>query len=249
MKLGIMQPYFFPYIGYFQLINTVDKYIIYDNLNFIRHGWVNRNQILVNHSHKSMITVPLKHKSSFVKIRDIEIDETNSWRKKLLKTLELNYKKAPMFNNVYPFLNKLINFETTLLSEFNINAIKELCKYLRINTIIESDSMKYKHIENNLCDNNYNRLNNKTIDSKIVRVLKICKEENADTFYNPIGGVELYPKELFAENKIDIYFIKTKQIYYKQFKNEFIPNLSIIDVMMFNSVEEINNMLDNYELI
>ncbi len=247
MKLGIMQPYFFPYIGYFQLINVVDKYILYDNLNFIKEEWVNRNQILVNHLYKSIITVPLKHKSSYTKIRDIEMDETKSWRKKLLKTLEFNYKKAPMFNNVYPFLNELINFETTLLSEFNINAVKELCKYLQINTIIESDSQKYQHIEDELC--NYNMLNNQVIDKKILRVLNICNKEKSDIFYNAIGGIELYPKNLFAQNGIQIFFIKTKPIYYKQFDNEFIPNLSIIDVMMFNSIEEINKMLNDYELL
>ena len=246
MKLAIMQPYFFPYIGYFQLINAVDKFIVYDDVNFIKRGWINRNQILMNHSYKSLITVPLKHKSSFLKIREIEIDNSDNWRKKLLKILEYNYKKAPFFNEIFPILNIIINFNTNLLSEFNINSIKELCKYLEIKTFIQSNTQKYQDIENYLCD--YNKSINKPIDTKVVRILEICKKENANIYINPIGGIELYNKEDFKKNGLELFFLKTLDIRYKQFNNEFIPNLSIIDVMMFNSVDEINKMLDNYEL-
>lgn len=247
MKLAIMQPYFFPYIGYFQLINAADRFIVYDNVNFIKKGWINRNQILLNHSYKSLITVPLKHKSSFLKIREIEIDNSDNWRKKMLNILEYNYKKAPFFNEIFPILNIIINFNTNLISEFNINSIKELCKYLEINTFIQSNTKKYQHIENYLCE--YNKKTNKPFDAKVVRILEICKKENATIYINAIGGMDLYNKEEFMESGIQLYFLKTSDITYKQFNNEFIPNLSIIDVMMFNSKEEIKEILDKYDLL
>jgi hypothetical protein len=246
MKLGIMQPYFFPYIGYFQLIKSVDKYIIYDNLNFIKEAWVNRNRVLVKNSGFSLITVPLVSKSSFTKIKDIKIDISKNWKNKITKTLELNYSKAPMFKYVFPLINSMFNFETDSLTKFNSNSIKEICRYLNIRTIIEDDSAKYFSIENEILTSESNKEN---IDIKIIRVFKICKFEGANIFHNAIGGISLYPRELFLSENIELKFIKTKLFTYKQFDNEFIPDLSIIDVLMFNSIDKINEFLNEFELI
>ncbi len=252
MKLAIMQPYFFPYIGYFQLINAADKYILYNNLNFIKDGWVNRNKVLVKNAGVTYITVPLKHKSSFEIIKNVETNEKVKWREKICRTISVNYSKAPMFKEVYPLLEKCINLNTDKLANFNSYSIVEICKYLKISTSIECDSEKFQLIEDRLlkdesCSDKY--CDSKSIDKKVLRVFEICSHEKANIFYNAIGGTQLYSKELFAKNQIELKFIKTNPIIYKQFHNDFVPWLSIIDVLMFNSREEISFMLNQYELI
>ncbi len=253
MKLGIMQPYFFPYIGYFQLIKSVDKYILYDNLNFIKYGWINRNNVIVKKSGKTWITVPLKSKSSFIKIKDTEINNCEDWRGRIKKTLFFSYHPAPMFNKVFPLIEELVDFDTNKISDLNRNSIIKLCKYLNIYTEMEPSSEKYQYIEDKL--NHYQHKNiddtlqDQEYNQKIARIIEFCKVEKADTFINAIGGINLYPKGIFQDNNIRLYFVKTKPIIYRQFTDEFIPNLSIIDVMMFNSRKEIREILNQYELV
>lgn len=249
MKLAIMQPYFFPYIGYFQLIRAVDKYIIYDNLNFIKDAWINRNRIPVKNSGITLISVPLKSKSSFQKIRDTCIDNSQKWKDKLKKTIILNYQKSPMFEEVFPVIDKIIDYDTDKIAEFNFNLIRSISKYIGTKTMIETDSGKYMHIEDILGDNQLLSLRYPDTDLRTIRILEICKQENADKFYNAIGGMELYSKDIFGSHNIELKFLKTSDLEYKQFKDSFIPHMSIIDVLMFNTVGQINNLMDKFELI
>ncbi len=252
MKLAIMQPYFFPYIGYFHLINAVDKYILYDNVNFIKDGWIHRNKVLLKNVGTISITVPLKHKSSFEIIKNIEIDESIKWRKKINKTISVNYQKAPMFKEVYPLVEKCINLNTNKLSILNSYIIVEVCKYLKISTLIECNSEKYQFIEDDLLENRSSSdkcCNSDSIDKKLTRIFEICKYEKASIYYNAIGGTQLYSKDVFVKNQIELKFIKTNPIIYKQFDNEFVPWLSIIDVMMFNPIDVVHDLFNNYELI
>ncbi|MFA6922769.1 MAG: WbqC family protein [Bacteroidales bacterium] len=229
MKLAIMQPYFFPYIGYFQLINAVDKFVIYDDVTFIKQGWINRNRILLN-SKEHLITLNLKKASSFKFINDIEIHDN---RNKILKTIEMAYKKAPFYNNTFSLIEEIIFFNEKNLSYFLKNSINKLAAFLNIKTefILSSTLIKNNDIKGQ----------NKVID--------ICKKMNTSTYINSIGGQELYSKEIFLKNNIYLKFIKSKPIIYNQFKNEFVSCLSIIDILMFNSKEEIAGMLNQYELI
>jgi hypothetical protein len=232
MKIAIMQPYFMPYIGYFQLINAVDKFVIYDDVNYINRGWVNRNKVLIN-GKSSMITVPLKEASQNKLINEIEVYSNEKWKQKMLKTIELAYKKAPHLNLVYPLLNKIINNNAATISEFNFTGIKAICDYLGITTSLVSSSEMYA---NNKLKGQY-------------RILDICIREKANHYINPTGGMELYSNEVFSKEGISLSFIISELRPYKQFKNEFIPALSLIDVMMFNSTEEVNKMLNQYQLI
>lgn len=232
MKLGIMQPYFFPYIGYWQLINSVDKYIIYDDVNFIKGGWINRNRILFNGDSK-LINVQMYKSSANKLINEIEVMGNFSYNKKLLKTIECCYKKAPYFNHVFPLIENIINYEETNLACYLINSIKYICSYLMIDTelIISSDMRKNNNLKGE------------------EKVIEICNVLGAKEYYNAIGGKELYSYKRFSQNEIILKFLQTKDIKYPQFENEFIPNLSIIDVMMFNSVQEVRHLLRCYELI
>lgn len=232
MKIGIMQPYFLPYIGYWQLLNAVDKYIIYDDVNYINRGWINRNRILLNSKDK-MITLSLKEVSQNKLIKEIELLNNEKEREKLLKTISQSYKKAPFYDKVYPLIEEILNFKEINLGKFLENSIKKIIEYLEINTTVLISSEVEKD----------NMLKGKN------KILDICKNLGASEYYNAIGGQELYSYEEFNKEGIKLKFLKSGNIEYKQFKNEFIPNLSIIDVMMFNSKEKIKEFLNDYTLI
>lgn len=232
MRLGIMQPYIFPYIGYYQLINTVDKFVVYDDVCFIKRGWINRNNILVNKK-SFLFSVPLKDPSQNRLIRDIELVEEKNWGTKFLKTIELSYKKAKHFSSVFSLLEDVINSEAANISQLAYKSLRSVVDYLGLPAELEQTSEIY------------NNANLKAQD----RILDICKREKTDHYINPIGGMEIYSRELFERSGIKLNFLKTKTITYKQFDHEFVPNLSIIDVLMFNSREEIWEMLNLYELV
>ena len=232
MKIGIMQPYFLPYIGYWQLLNAVDQYVIYDDVNFIKGGWINRNRILVNKESK-MLTLKLNKASSNKLINEIEILDDIIQIRQILKTIETFYRKAPYFEVIYPLIEKILNFKELNLAKFIKNSFEIICEYLDIKTkLIISSSLEKK-----------NELKGQD------KVINICNILKATEYYNAIGGQKLYSFDKFKEETIQLKFLKTKDIKYKQLDNEFIPNLSILDVLMFNSKEEIKKMLNSYLLI
>lgn len=229
MKVAIMQPYLFPYIGYWQLISAVDMFVIYDDVNFIKKGYINRNNILVNKK-PYCFTLELLGASQNKLINEIEIGIN---RGKILKTIEMAYKKAPFFKNVFPIIEEILNQEEKNLAKFIGYSLIKISKFLGIDK---------KFIYSSGIEKNY------TLKGQD-KIIDICKRLNTKIYINPIGGQELYSKEIFKANNIDLFFLKPIIVEYKQFDNEFIPYLSIIDVMMFNSVNEIKNMLKSYELI
>jgi len=232
MKAAIMQPYLFPYIGYFQLIHAVDLFVVFDDVNYIKKGWINRNSILVNGT-ANMFSISLKQVSQNKLINEISINETSGWNKDLLKTIEFSYKKSPHFDTVFPLIEKIVNHPETNLARFITNSLKEICTYLQIDTKIMVSSQIEK--DNNLKGQD--------------KILDICKQLQATDYVNAIGGMGLYDRETFSQRGIALHFIKTLPVSYPQFKNEFIPWLSVIDVMMFNSPGQIKNILNNYELV
>jgi len=229
MKVAIMQPYFFPYIGYFSLIKVVDLFIFYDDVNYIKGGWVNRNRILIN-SEAKYLTLNVKNGSPNKLINEIEFDDN---RQKLLKTIEQNYKKAPYFKQVWPLLETNLKLKTTSLADIAINSVRSVTNYLGMKTKFEISSVSYPETKGL---------------ERSERLIQICRKTHADTYINAIGGIDLYDKNDFLKNHINLQFLKPQLLQYKQYKETFIPGLSIIDVLMFNSIEDINKMLDQYQL-
>jgi hypothetical protein len=227
-----MQPYFLPYIGYFQLMNAVDKFVIYDDVNYINKGWINRNNILIN-GKANLFSIPLKDASQNKLINEIYIAEESKWRNKLLKTIELSYKKAPFFEMTYPLVERIINQDASKISDYIYYSISMVNSYLGIKTDIVSSSAQYKNAQ-------YRAQ---------ARIIDICLIEGATAYVNPIGGTDLYDKQNFMDRNLEMYFIKPKEISYSQFDNKFIPWLSILDVMMFNSKERIADLLDQCEYL
>lgn len=227
-----MQPYTFPYLGYFQLIYTSDLFVFYDDVNFIKKGYINKNYIL-NQGERTAFTIPCKAISQNKKIKDTEVNLTKESTFKFLKTLEHNYKKAPFFYEVYALLkNYLIDFKGVTISEFAIGSIKLVCDYLDLKRPFKISSIAYTN----------------SLLKKENRLIDIALQENADIYINAIGGKALYKKERFQEDGIELKFLESTYIEYKQFNREFVPWLSIIDVLMFNDKKTILEFLKQYKL-
>lgn len=231
MKLAIMQPYLFPYITYWQLIHAVDTFAIFDDVNYIKKGYINRNSIL-NIRGTQKFTLELKKASQNKLINEIE---TGSNQRKILKKIEFVYKKAPYYRTTFPLLEKIfLNAETNLAKYIGFS-IEEVSRYLGMTTNFLYTS--------NIKQNTGLKLNGQD------RIINIAKEINAACYINLPGGKDLYDKNAFQQENISLKFINSKPILYKQYNNEFIPNLSIIDILMFNDKEEIIDMLQNMSTI
>jgi len=230
MKTAVMQPYFMPYIGYFQLINAVDVFVVYDNIQFTKKGWFHRNRILANGKDK-MFSVPLKKESDYLYVAQRELaDSFDNESKKIIRKIKAVYQKAPYYKEVMPLIEECFQHGSGNLFDFIHTSLKLLTQFLQIDTkIIISSAIDIDH----------------TLKSQD-KVLAICKNLNADIYINAIGGKDLYVTEAFRNKGIELRFIKTKPVEYKQLDNEFVPWLSIIDVMMFNSKKRIKEYLHDY---
>lgn len=232
MRIAIMQPYFFPYIGYWQMMNLVDKYVVYDDVNFIKGGWINRNRILVNGEVK-YFNVNMIGASSFKLINEVEVNNDKRIVAKNLRIIEAAYRKAPYFNEVFPIVSEILNCEETNLAKYIVNSFRIINEYLGIDTelIISSELNKDCSLKGQ------------------DKIITICKLLNADIYCNAIGGMELYSFDEFERNNIQLEFLDTNLTSYYQNSDDFVPGLSILDIMMFNSKEQINKMLNDFSII
>ncbi len=231
MKLGIMQPYFFPYLGYWQLLANVDQYVIYDDVNYIKGGWINRNRIL-NHGQVQYFRVQMSGASSYKHINEIEVQKNEVVVEKAKKTIFNAYHKAPEFENVYPIINSILDCQEQNLAKYLANHLNVICKYLGINTKLILSSDLYK----------------RELLTGEEKVIYICQKLNAGVYYNAIGGRELYDVKKFKAEGIELHFLIPNLPEYDQGVKPFIPGLSIIDVMMNNSVSRIQEMLTDFTL-
>lgn len=232
MKVGIMQPYFFPYIGYWQLINAVDKYVIYDDVNYIKGGWINRNRILIEGEPK-YFNIQLIGASPNKKINEICVNRDTRLINKSLRIIDAAYKKAPFYKEVFPLIKKILQSREENLALYLGNSIQVICEYLNITTeIIYSSGLE------------------KDCSLKgEMKVLEICKILGATEYYNAFGGQSLYSYLNFRNNAITLKFVKTNDIMYRQYNYECEKNLSIIDVLMFNSKEKVCQLLHEFDVV
>jgi hypothetical protein len=237
MQLGIMQPYFFPYLGYFQLIEVVDKWIVFDTPQYIRHGWVNRNRIMKFDGNDWMyINVPLQKHSRDTAIKDVLIaSNTQEWQEKIYAQLLSYRKKAPHFSETMDVVTRCFNAGCDGISGLNIVVLKEVCAYLEIDFRFEIYSqMNLKHEPANDAGE---------------WALQISKACGADTYINPPGGREIFDPSKFKAAGINLRFLESELKQYNQRNGNFIAGLSVLDVMMFNSRDEIKELLSHYRLV
>jgi hypothetical protein len=233
MKLAVMQPYFLPYIGYFQLINAVDKFVLLDDVNYINRGWINRNRIAINQQ-PHWLTIPLERASQNRLINEISLHRDSLWREKLCLTVKTNYSKAPFFEMVYPIFENILKFPSVDLSAFLHHSLKEILSYLKITTLIVPTSVVYP--KNDLKGQ--------------YRILDICQREGATIYLNPPGGKELYECELFHAAGINLYFLEPdlQGMNLVSGINQGTV-LSILDLMMLNHPNLIRQNLACYQLV
>lgn len=232
MTIGIMQPYLFPYIGYWQLINIVDTFVIYDNIQFSKKGWFHRNNILLD-GKKKLFSIPLKKDSDSLDVVERYIsDGAEKEINKIIRQVENAYKKAPYFVDVFPLIKEIFQNAERNLFKYIYNSVIQICEYLEINTnIVISSTINIDH----------------SLKSQD-KVIALNKALNATKYINPIGGTELYDFEKFQNENIELFFLNSNVPEYNQFGKEFIPYLSIIDILMFNNIKEIKKMLKDYKL-
>jgi WbqC-like protein family len=234
MKIALMQPYFLPYLGYFQLINAVDKFIFFDDVGFIKKGWIHRNNILLNHK-KHRFTIPIQNMSSFTSIQATRISEKPLfWNQKLSSTFQHAYSKAPYFNTVFPKVDLILRgAKNRTIADVAIDSVQMVLTYLGIEKTLLRSTERY--------DNNFMKLSERVVD--------ICQREGASDYINAIGGMHFFDKEYFEESHIKLQFLKPKLRQYTQNTPEFIAGLSILDVLMYNEPSTVKAMLTDYTLL
>lgn len=236
MKVGIMQPYFFPYLGYFSLIKHTERFILFDTVQFIRHGWIERNRILKPDSDWQYIQTPLVKTSQSTPIKSMLINNNTDWKGKILAQLQHYKKKSPYYFATIDVLKDIFNSEYDDIVSFNHVSLKKICEYIGIDAQIDVFSQMDMDIE--------------PVNSPDEWALNICKAMGGvEEYWNPIGGTSFFDRDKYRQNNIKLFFQQMTLAEYDQKRPNFEMGLSIIDVMMFNSKEEINKMLDNYELI
>lgn len=229
LDIAIKQPYFMPYIGFWQEVNIVDTYVFFDDVNYIKRGWINRNNILIG-GNKYLFTLALSNASQNKCINEIDICDDFV---KLKKTIVMAYKNAPYFDETMQLLERILCYSDHNLARFIGNSIQEVSCWLDMSTkfLYSSDLRNDKSLK------------------KQDKIIDICKYLNATNYYDSTGALELYDKQIFANNEICLQFVKSSITPYKQFKNDFVAGLSIIDVLMFNGKKRSKKMLSNFELI
>lgn len=232
MKAAIMQPYFWPYPGYFQLIEAVDLFIVYDNIEYTKAGWINRNR-LCRDGAAHTFSLPLKKASDYLDVRDREL-AADFKPEKLLNQFKGAYRHAPYFSPTFPLIERVLRYEARNLFRFLHHSICATCEHLGITTEIRvsSDIPIDHHLK------------------KQDKVLALCRAVGAGTYVNLSGGMALYSPAAFRAHGIELVFIRAKPFEYAQFDHPFVPLLSIIDLMMFNPMETVRACISrNYELL
>ncbi len=231
--LAVMQPYVFPYIGYFNLMKCSSHFVLFDDVNFIMRGWVNRNRILSNGSPVTF-SIPLSKSSQNSIIREVRVADLEHFKRKFRRTLEHSYAKAKYFDVGMEYVDKVLNDEKDTISEIAKLSITCAADMLGIDCNIHESSKNFSDTKGM---------------ERSERIISIAGRLNCDSYVNPAGGVLLYDKEHFKAHGVDLKFIKPNFIPYEQaYSKDFVPALSVIDLMMNQSIDEIKNHLCSYEL-
>ncbi|MDW3193272.1 MAG: WbqC family protein [Cytophagales bacterium] len=240
-----MQPYFLPYIGYFQLISSVDKFVSYSIVDYRKSSWINRNRV-INYSNQnvSYIGYPIRKFRSGTIISNVQINEFSDWRTGARKFIFHNYKRSPFFDEIFHVYESILENSSEYVAELNNHAIKSICSFLDIKTVIEENNKPYEEIEEKLKSDIESGLPPMT-----ARIAGICAYEEASHYINPIGGQGLYKPEDFQKFGVDLSFLKVNDLNYDQHLDVFHPNLSILDVLFHNGREKVKSMLSEFELI
>lgn len=225
-----MQPYFLPYMGYWQLIAHVDEFILYDDIQYTKKGWITRNRFLLNGA-DSLFSLSVRADSDFLPVYQRVLAESFD-RQKLVRQLREAYRKAPHYADHFPLIEDIILCPEDNLFSYIQSSIVKLCDFLSIKTpIVVSSGIDIP----------------KELKAQD-KVIALCQAREGTDYINPIGGLELYDRAAFLQAKIALSFLRSKPLNYPQFSGDFLPHLSILDVLMFNSRDRICGYLDAFSL-
>ena len=228
-----MQPYFLPYIGYFQLINSVDTFVIYDSVNFIKKGWINRNNFLIE-NYPKLISIPLEGASQNKLINTINVKKEKDY-KKVLNSIESNYSKSFNFGEYFPSFKNIFNKPGQCsISTFNFDLMNWAIQNMNVKTeFIFSSNLNINH-------------DLKGQD----KIIEICKKLNASTYVNLPGGKVLYEEKIFLQENINLKFLESGSHEYSHVKTkQFYSNLSFFDILMNVDNHHLKKSLNNYKLV
>ena len=234
MRVAIMQPYFFPYLGYFDLLNSVDLFLVYDTVQYIRRGWIHRNRIL--HQREKgwqYIIVPTEPASQKTPIQDIRISNTVPWQARILDQMGHYKKTAPHAERIMDFTKDCFASEETFLSVLNVKLLERCAELLNINFQYQVCSSLNIDLDMGC--------------SAEERILHLCEFLGAKEYVNLPGGVELYDPEAFKRRNMQLTFRSLPLFTYPTGSYSFEPNLSILDVLMWNMPEDIKKYLDHHK--
>jgi len=236
MKAAIMQPYFYPYIGYFQLIHAADRFILFDDVQYIRHGWINRNRILKPGGEGfQYIIMPLAAHTRDTLIKEIQPADADKNKDKILRQLEHYKKTAPCYKAVRALIGDCFSMHQDTIGKMNGHYLKATCDYIGLDFKVElSSQMNF----------DYSR-----VKDAGEWALRICEQLQVKTYINPAGGMELFENSKFEESNIQLQFLQSGLKPYSQRREHFEPGLSIIDVMMFNEPAAIKDLINDYQLV
>jgi hypothetical protein len=235
ISIAIMQPYFFPYMGYFSLIKHSDRFILLDAVQFMRHGWIERNRILKPGEGWQYIQVPLVKHTRETPIKDVKIRVNECWEERIVRQLEHYKRKAPNYKQVIDFLQNAFSYTTDSIADLDAHLLRATCQYIGIPLKGEVFSEMHLAID--------------PVNASDEWALNICKTLSADGYINPPGGIKFFDRNKYMQAGITLHFLRINLRPYNQGRECFCEGLSILDVMMFNDVEQINKMLDDYELL
>lgn len=236
MRLAAMQPYFFPYLGYFSLLENADQFVVFDPVQYIRHGWINRNRILKPSGQQAQyIHVPVAKHARATPIRDIRIATGKHWKKRIFGQIRHYQKQAPYYKDVFPLIEDALQLETDRIVDLNVHCLSTLCRVLEI----ECEFILFEQIEPDM----------PPVNQPGEWALSMASVTGADCYVNPVGGVEIFDAHLFKQSRIGLEFLQNNLDEYSQRNESFIPGLSILDVLMFNGFEETNKLIQSYRIV
>ena len=236
MRLAIMQPYFFPYVGYFSLLANVDRFVVFDPVQYIRHGWINRNRILNPGMCQPLyITVPLVKHSRDTRIRDIRIASDQGWKERIIGQIKHYKKHAPYFNEVLSILEQSFCLATENIVELNMHCLDIVRRFLGIDV----DVIRYGEIASQI----------EPARKPGEWALNIAAAVGATAYVNPIGGKEIFDADQFRSHGIELVFIENHLTRYSQVGPGFVPGLSVLDALMFNGVEATCKLVDDFRIV
>lgn len=231
MNLALMQPYFFPYVGYFDLICNCNRFVVFDEAQYIKQGWINRNRVLHPGEGWQYVTVPVQKHRSSTRIGQVSIVPDDSWKSKLKARLTHLKSHAPHYAETMDLLDDCLDSDERSISKFNVAIIEKICRFLGIEFNCSYISELGLDLGSGLGPGDW--------------ALQLARRLKARNYVNLPGGEDLFDAAAFQKSDIGLCIRKIEPFVYSTGKYVFQENLSIIDVLMWNSVTEIRRYLSS----